>query len=401
MPLDKIAFWTCIGLVAYTYIVYPVSIWLMAKLFAKASWENDDSAGDRREPPMVSMIIAAHKEEKVILDRLNNAVLMDYPADRFEIIIGCDGQEDLTGALVGSFGDSRVRLIQFPRQRGKSSVLNDCVMQAKGEVVVFSDANTMMAPDAVRKLVKPFRDPKVGGVCGELVLTDPTTGQNVDGIYWRFENFIKRSEGRLGALLGVNGAIYAIRKDLYEPIPTNTIVDDFLIGMSVHRRGYRLIYEPRAVAHEETALSIRSEFDRRSRIGAGAFQSLTWLWPMLNPLRGRVAIAFMSHKLLRWFCPGFLFLAVLTNVRLMAEPFYLRILLLHELFYLSAMIGLVFTLGRPWNRMMRLPGMFVGMNAALAVGFWRWLTGKQGGTWKRTERSTDSDSTQQRKTVLK
>ena len=336
---------------------------------------------------MVSLIIAAYKEEKVILPRLVNATLLDYPPDRLEIIVGVDGKEDTTGELVSEFSDSRVRLLQYPVRRGKASVLNDTVPQARGEIVIFSDANTMTQPDSIKQLVRHFNDERVGAVCGKLELIDPASGQNVDGVYWKYENFLKRCEGRLNGLLGVNGGIYALRKELYEPIPTNAIVDDFLIGMRVHLRGRRLVYDPSAVALEETPDTIGQEFQRRSRIGAGGFQSLQWLWPLLNPLRGWIAFTFWSHKIARWLCPLLMIGALVANVGLMSQPLYRSLLIAQEAFYLVAVIGKVWLTDNRLPRSLRLPAMFVSMNVALLAGLWRSLRGIRGGTWKRTERT--------------
>lgn len=395
MNAFELLFWSSVGLTAYTYVGYPVLIRVLARLFPQRSSRSMSDRAPRPgvagsdSLPFVSLVIAAYREESVILERLNNAMQLDWPADRLEVLIGCDGDEDLTGELVRAFGDSRVKLLQYPRRRGKASVLNDTIPQARGEIVVLSDANTMMQPDAIRQLARHFEDPEVGGVCGRLVLVDSLSGQNVDGLYWKYENYLKQQEGRFGAVLGVNGAIYAMRKELYQPIPANTIIDDFLIGMRIHRTGHTLLYDETAVAIEETPPHIRDEFHRRSRIGAGGFQSLMWLWPLLSPMHGKVAFALWSHKVLRWFCPAFLLTAMFSNVVLAGDPFYLRVLLVHEMFYLVALAGMLWLQGHRAARWLRLPAMFVSMNAALAVGFWRWLSGIRGGTWKRTERSAE------------
>ena len=399
MKILELILWCSAGATVYTYLVYPVLIRLLAKSFPQRAGatvaRHRTGAADSSVPeelPFVSLVIAAYREETVILDRLHNAMQLDWPADRFEVLIGCDGDEDLTGELVRSFGDSRVRLVQYPQRRGKASVLNDTIPRARGDIIVLSDANTMMQPDAICQLARHFADPEVGGVCGKLELIDSLSGRNVDGLYWRYENFLKRQEGRFGAVLGVNGAIYAMRKELFTPIPANTIIDDFLIGMRIHRTGRRLLFDESAIAREETPPHIRDEFHRRSRIGAGGFQSLVWLWPLLSPLYGRVAFALWSHKVLRWFCPAFLVAAMFSNLLLAGDPFYLRVLLVHELFYLVALAGMLWMQGHRAARWMRLPAMFVSMNAALAVGFWRWLGGIRGGTWKRTERTAEPSS---------
>ncbi|MDB5385253.1 MAG: glycosyl transferase family 2, partial [Planctomycetaceae bacterium] len=261
MNAFEILFWTCAIGVSYTYLGYPILVWLISRRYPDPVLEAQN-AFPPTEWPRVSLIIAAYKEEKVILPRLVNATLLDYPPEMLEILVGVDGQEDCTGELVESFIDSRIRLVQYPQRRGKASVLNDTVPQAQGEILVFSDANTMTKPDSLKHLVRHFRDSQVGSVCGKLELVDSASGQNVDGIYWKYENFLKGCESRINGLLGVNGGIYALRKELYEAIPTNAIVDDFLIGMRVHLQYKRLIYDPTAVALEETPDTIQQEFQR-------------------------------------------------------------------------------------------------------------------------------------------
>lgn len=402
----EIIFWGSIGVVAYVYAAYPLIVWAWSKTVADPALRVTRSLSKRMlsryarftkignaEPawPTVSLIIAAYKEEDVIMQRLHNAVMADYPADKLEIIVGCDGDEDGTGELVSTFEDPRIHLLQFPRRRGKASVLNDCVPQARGEIVIFSDANTMFDPQAIRRLVRHFQDDNVGGVCGKLVLVDAVTGNNVDGMYWKYENVMKRAEGKLGVLLGFNGAIYAIRRELYEPIPPQTIIDDFLIGMRIHLAEKKVIYDESALAAEETAPHVQAEFHRRARIGAGGFQSLSWLWPLLLPHRGRLAWAFWSHKVLRWMCPLFLALIAISNVLLISDPLYARLLLVQELFYSTAIFGLFFSDGRRYQRYLKVQALFVSVNAALFVGFFRWYRGIKNGTWKRTERTVAAE----------
>ena len=383
--LMQFLFWSSLALIVYAYVGYPLILWLWTRRLKKQTEEiNTPSNGPL---PRVSIVIAAYKEEAVILERLNNLAKLDYPSDRLEILIGCDGDEDLTGELVRSYDNEQIRLIQFEQRRGKASVLNDCVPQATGEIIVFSDANTNMEPRCIKQLVRHFQDASVGGVCGQLILEDPATGKNVDGLYWRYENFLKLCETKIGAVLGVNGAIYALRKSLYFPIPPETIIDDFLIGMRVHLTGSRLVFDDSAIAREETATSVQAEFKRRIRIGTGAFQSLKYLKGLLNPKYGSIAFAFCSHKLLRWLCPAFMALVLATNLCLIQNPIYQISLLMQGLFYLSAFVGMKLVKGNHLLRLCRVPGMFVQMNLALAIGFFRWLFVAQTGTWDRTERS--------------
>jgi cellulose synthase/poly-beta-1,6-N-acetylglucosamine synthase-like glycosyltransferase len=282
----------------------------------------------------------------------------------------------------------------FPVRRGKASVLNDVVPQATGDVIVFSDANTLFERSALKNLVRHFDNASVGGVVGRLVLVDPESGSNADGLYWKFENFLKGCEGRLGAVLGANGGIYAIRRDQYRPIPPNTILDDFLIGMRVHETGKRLLYDKTALAFEETPTTVGAEFKRRARIGAGGYQSLGQLGHLLSPLRGWLAFAFWSHKVLRWSCPVALALALVCNGLLAwssplnGSVLYGSLLAVQSLLYVLALATSCFErLPGVW-KVLRLPEMFVQMNLALAVGFVRFVRGIRGGTWTRTERNS-------------
>jgi cellulose synthase/poly-beta-1,6-N-acetylglucosamine synthase-like glycosyltransferase len=342
------------------------------------------------EWPTVSLLIAALNEEKWIEQRVENALEQDYPADKLQIVVASDGSTDRTAAIVGKLAErypGRIVLHDFAQRRGKASVLNALLPTLTGQFVALSDANTFFDRAAVKNLVRWFADDQVVAVCGRLELLDAATGRNVDGLYWRYENFLKRCEARLGALLGANGAVYAIRREQYVPIPGDTIIDDFVIPllMKLRSRG-RIVYDAEAVATEECPPHVGDEFRRRARIGAGGFQSLVRLWPLALPTAGWTSLAFVSHKVLRWFAPLLLIVALLANVALLAQPLYQALLAVQLAFYAAAAIGYVVPGNGTLPRWLRLTTMFASMNAALAVGFWRWLAGSQGGTWQRTAR---------------
>ncbi|QJW98072.1 glycosyltransferase family 2 protein [Frigoriglobus tundricola] len=393
-----LCFWACLLLVAFAYAVYPLLIFVFACLFGRAAGvspaigrEPDGAAGERGAPaPAVSLLIAAHNEEAAIEARILNALALDYPAGRLEIVIASDGSTDGTDDIVRRYAGRGVRLLAYAVNQGKAVVLDKSVPRLAGQIVILSDANTHMEPDAARRLVAWFADPAVGVVCGRLVLTDARTGKNADGLYWKYETFLKKCESRLGALLGSNGAIYAIRKDLFPGVSPGTIIDDFVIPLAAKRRsGCRILYDTRAVAHEETAPTLRAEFRRRVRIGAGGFQSIGLLWPLLLPTNGWVAFTFFSHKVLRWACPFFLIGMLVANVALLGTRPYDFTLAAQGGFYLLAALGNWVPTRPRFLKCLRLPTMFVSMNAALFLGFFRWFFGQQGGTWKRTERAPD------------
>lgn len=384
-------FWVCLSSVLFAYLVYPALIFVLSRIVGRAParpTQADESL------PTISLLIAAHNEEADIEARILNALALDYPAGKLEIVIASDGSTDATNDIVRRYADRGVRLIAYSLNQGKATVLDKSVPRLTGEIVLLSDANTHMKADAARLLAAWFADPEVGVVCGRLVLTDPHTGGNVDGMYWKYETFLKKCESRLGALLGSNGAIYAIRKNLFPRVRPSTIIDDFVIPLEAKRRsGCRIVYDSDAVANEETAPTMRAEFRRRVRIGAGGFQSIGLLWPLLSPTNGWVALTFFCHKVLRWACPFFLLGMLVTNALLLGDPLYNLLMVGQIAFYLLALAGHWLPSRPKCLRVLRLPTMFVSMNAALFLGFFRWAFGRQKGTWKRTDRGS-GDPTQ-------
>jgi Glycosyltransferases, probably involved in cell wall biogenesis len=382
MLMIEVAFWICLSLIAYAYAGYPLTVWVAARLFGGLPTR---PRLDAAEFPFVSILIAAHNEEAVIAERLRNALAVDYPADRLEVVVASDGSTDRTTEIVGACVDPRVRLLHSPLRRGKARVLNAALKALRGEIVLLTDANTFIESNALRQIVPWFADSATGVVCGRLVLTDGASGANSDGLYWRYETFMKECEGRLGALLGANGAIYAIRRSEFSGINGGTIVDDLVIPLVMHlRTGCRIVYDPSAVAREETAPSLTTEFRRRARIGAGGFHSLSLVGGIALPRHGWLAFSFISHKLLRWLCPFWMLGALATNAMLADDPFYRLLLAVQLLGYGLSALG--------WHhrthgwRVVRLSTMFTTMNAALLVGFWMWASGTQTGIWQRTAR---------------
>ena len=394
MTLLQVTFWTCAALVLYTYAAYPAVVWFLSRLFGRAPRPPAAHDGDL---PTVTLLIAAHNEEAVIAARLDNALGADYPSDRYQVVVASDGSSDGTATVVSRYSDRHVRLLDYKTRRGKASVLNIAMAEVDCELVLLSDANTHLEPGAVRRLARWFADPAVGAVCGRLVLTDPATGANADGLYWKYETFLKKCESRLGALLGSNGAIYAIRRKSYVPIPGDTIVDDFVIPLLAKLRagaeavpgaatGYQIIYDDEAVATEETAPDVGAEFRRRARIGAGGFQAIVLLRRLLHPGQGWVAFTFFSHKVLRWLCPFFLIGLLLASGLLWEHRFYRYALAAQITFYAAAQIPEHLPTRLKFLKPLRLATLFTNMNLALLVGFCRWLRGAQKGTWERTAR---------------
>jgi len=268
MDSHQVLFWASVLLLGYTYLGYPVLIWVWAALRSRPPHPEDAE-------PTVSLVIVAHNEATRIIGRLENLLSLDYPRDRLEILLASDGSTDGTAARARAYEQAGVRIIAFETRRGKPAVLNDLIPKVQGEIVVLSDARQRFEAGALRALVGPFADPHVGAVSGELMLTDNAAGTAVGegvGFYWRYEKFIRRNESRVDSAVGATGAIYAFRRNLFESIPEDTIGDDLLIPMRIVRRGYRVFFEAGARAYDRAAATAGEEFRRKVRTIVGYFQ---------------------------------------------------------------------------------------------------------------------------------
>jgi cellulose synthase/poly-beta-1,6-N-acetylglucosamine synthase-like glycosyltransferase len=362
--------------VLYSYTIYPLLLALLP------GWR-EAPRSDAGECRSLSILLSVYNEEKHIAARIDNLLALDYPADKVQVLIGSDGSTDRTDDLVRQCSSPRIELHAFSPRRGKPSVLNRLVVLAQGDLLVFTDANTMFAPDALRKLVRHFADPKIGGVCGRLVFPSASTKTH-ETPYWKLETYLKQRESAIDSCLGANGGIYAIRRTAWPGIPNNTLIDDFVIGMRVREQGLRLIYDAEAIATEELPQSVSHEMTRRIRIGAGGFQALLLCWRSLLPWRGVYTFAFWSHKVLRWLSPFFMLTGLVSNIVLLPHPLFAVLLALQLTFYALALVGAV-RRGRKFV-LFSGPYYFVTINLALLLGFFRFITHTQQAAWKRTAR---------------
>ena len=394
MTALKIVFWAAAGLALYTYFGYPLLLLVVTAfvqtardlrfLFRRSSRRSAPIPDD--ELPSVSLLIPAHNEEAAVAAKIENSLALDYPADKLEIIVASDGSGDRTNEIAESFAERGVKLAAYEQRRGKPSVINDTVERATGDIVLLSDATTMIDRDAIRNIVRHFDDPKVGAVNGELRFASPEQGHRGEGLYWRYEVMIKFMENRLGVVLGSSGALCAIRKSIYRPIPAECICDDFVITLNAMIDGYRAVYDPEARSAEETAASVEMESSRRERIGAGNFQALHYTARLLNPLRGWPALCYLSHKIFKWITWLFLAAALAANIPLAGERLYLVLLIIQVCFYGLAALGGVPVRIPVLSKVARIPHYFIAMHVALFRGFLRYLRGTQKVAWQREHR---------------
>ncbi|MDH3217795.1 MAG: glycosyltransferase family 2 protein [Candidatus Krumholzibacteria bacterium] len=384
-------------IVVYTYLIYPIL--LLALHAGKTVADNirylitrrgrriADRAGfPVEELPTVSFLVAARNEEEILSEKIQNFFDIDYPHDKMELLIGSDASSDNTVEIAKSCRDARVRVFDFEERSGKIGVLQKLVPEAQGDIVVLSDTNTFLRRPALRMLIRPFADPRVGAVCGELRLEAPDGTLQSEGAYWRYETILKTLENSFGCVLGANGGNYAVRRSLFPEIAGDTIIEDFVIPLKIRGAGYKTPFEPEALAVERNPVDVTAEFRRRVRIGAGDAQSVSMIYPLLSPKHGMLAFALWSHKILRWLVPFALIVAVASNLALVDRPFFVVTLVLQLLLYVAAGVG--------WYRQVRgkppgvvgLPLMFVLLNAALAVGYVQFFTGRHKVSWDRTKR---------------
>jgi len=372
-----IPFWISILILGYTYLGYPALIWLWARLRPRTL-----CAG--RHEPKVTVLVVAYNEGRRIAERLENLLTLDYPKELLEIILASDGSTDDTVERAGAYRQAGVTIAAYKTRRGKPAVLNELVPKAQGEIVVLADARQRFDRDVLRVLVGSFADPRVGAVSGELILTPNAAGTSVGqgvGFYWRYEKSVRRHESRVNSTVGVTGAIYAIRRNLFEPIPRDTLIDDVLIPMRVVARGYRVLFESRAHAYDRVAATPGEEFTRKVRTVAGNFQLFTREFWLLNPFRNRLWLQVLSHKGLRLLSPVFFLTALGTNLLVVSSPLYAWTLGGQILFYAAALGGYSLRNSSKQIRLLSVPYVICLFQWATIVAFFRFVTGRQSVQW--------------------
>jgi cellulose synthase/poly-beta-1,6-N-acetylglucosamine synthase-like glycosyltransferase len=373
----QILFWTSLAGLFYTFAGYPLLMFILAPRKSAAGEPVGAEA-----PFTVTVVIAAHNEESRILPRVENLLASDYPADRLEIIVVSDGSTDQTSLKIRSLDNPRVRVIDQPQRSGKAHALNLAVAAAGGQRVVFADARQRFDRAAIAALAAHFRRPETGAVSGELLI-DPAGSAAGGGIdaYWRLEKLLRFSEARRDSTIGCTGAIYAIRRELYRPIPDDTILDDVVIPMQIAVQGRRVAFEPGARAYDPQALEPAREAVRKRRTLAGNYQMLFRYPAWLLPWRDRLWWQLLSHKYLRLAAPFLLLLQLASNTFLLrTSALYAGWWGLQVIFYGLAACGLA--LRQSKARIVSLPAGFVFLNWMALAGLWHYLTRKNRFAWE-------------------
>jgi biofilm PGA synthesis N-glycosyltransferase PgaC len=376
-----VVFAGAVALIAYTFVGYPALVAALARLRPRPL-----RASEQIEP-LVSLIVVAHNEEAVIGERLRNCLAIDYPRERLELIVAADGSDDGTAAVARGFDG--VKVLHQPERRGKLHAMNRAAQSARGDVLVFSDANNRYGRETLRALVAPFADPSVGLVTGRKAIDD-SSGRGLDkaeGLYWCYESRLKEWESRSGSVTAVAGEIIAFRREAFPEAPPGSIVDDFAQAMLAAAAGWRIVYAPAAVSLEAASATIDDEATRRARIVSGRGQALVRLLPLVARRNPRYAFRVVSHKGLRPLVPYAIVAAALSSLPLVGSRRWARAAVgAQAVFYSAAVAGLVAErIGRR-SRLLYLPYWFCRMNLATLAGLADFARGRHDAVWVRVRR---------------
>ena len=387
----KVLFWICLILVFYTYLGYGMLLWLLVSIKRliygkpkKQELPTDD------ELPEVTLMICAYNEQDIVESKMENTHQIDYP--KLKVVWVTDGSNDQTNDYLAKYHD--VEVIYSPERRGKTAALNHGLALVQSELVVMTDANTMLNPESIQEIVRCFMDPKVACVAGEKRVAARHEGQAAaesEGLYWKYESTLKRWDGELYSAMGAAGELCAIRRSLYEPMPENALLDDFVMSLGMVDKGYKIAYTSEAYAMEYGSANLEEESKRKRRIAAGGLQSIWWLRSMLNPLHQPVvAFQFISHRVLRWsITPIALLLLIPLNVLLVflkAGAVYNWIWVLQILFYIAAFLGYLLERKGKKNKFLYIPYYFLFMNLNVFKGMAYLKSHKSSGAWEKAKR---------------
>lgn len=386
----ELVFWISLIVLFYSYLGYGLIIFLLNNIRVLFSVTKKPSQTERLP---VTMIITAYNEANLLAQKISNTLAIDYPPDKLSILFVTDGSSDSSAELISKF--PAIQLMHLAERRGKYAAVKRAMQQVRTPIVVFSDANTMLNPECINRIVTHYADPMVGGVAGEKKILRNNYASAVgeaEGLYWQYESFMKRQDAELYTVVGAAGELFSIRSSLFKPLDEDIILDDFVISMHVCLQGYKIRYEPDAFATELPSASLKEEEKRKVRISAGAYQSLRLLRGIMNPFRHPLlSFQFISRRLFRWvFCPALLLALIVSNSWIVlfgpGHRLYELLLIGQVLFYFFALSGWLFVRSGKRAGLFTIPFYFVFMNYCLVKGFVRYISGKQSVLWEKSIR---------------
>ena len=392
MRILEFIFWISLFIIFYTYLGYGILLYLLVKI--KECFHRTVIPEQEGGLPEVTLFIAAYNEEAVVAEKMNNTLSLDYPKDKLRIMWVTDGSNDRTGELLSAYPG--VDVLHQPQRSGKTAALNRGMAYVHTPIVVFTDANTMINREALREIVACFRDKKVGCVAGEkriAVQDKDAAAAGGEGIYWKYESCLKSLDSRLYTAVGAAGGLFAVRRELFEEMENDTLLDDFILSLRIAGKGYKIAYCDAAYAVESGSADMHEEEKRKVRIAAGGLQSIMRLRYLLNPFRyGMLTFQYVSHRVLRWsLTPILLFLLFPVNIILALGTgsfIYWLLLVLQCLFYISGLWGYYLSTKSIKNKFLFIPYYFLFMNVNVIRGFF-YLRKKRGtGVWEKAKRNS-------------
>lgn len=394
MGIAIVVFWICFFLVFYTYLGYGILLMVLLKV-KKILKGSPNSFFLQEFYPSVTLLVAAYNEEQDIAQKIQNSLSLNYPKDKIHFLFVTDGSNDKTPQIVAQFPE--VQLLHEPERKGKIAAVARSMAYVNSEATVFTDANTMLNPDAVLNLVRHYQRPDVGGVAGEKRVVSPETDAAAgagEGFYWKYESALKKWDSELYSVVGAAGELFSIRTSLFEHVPPDTLIEDFYMTLRIAQRGYRVVYEPEAFATEPPSANSGEELKRKIRIAAGGIQAIVRLKALLNPFKyGVLSFQYISHRVLRWtLTPLALLVLLFSNMVLALEGyfFYQLVLAGQLLFYGLALVGYWLESRQIKAKAFFVPYYFTMMNYAVFAGFFRFIRGRQSVLWERAQRQTAS-----------
>lgn len=384
-------FWSCFLLVIYTYIGYGILLRLLLGIKRWRTKNNYLERIDSNNLPNVTLLVAAYNEADCIAQKIHNSLALDYPPDRIKLLFVTDGSSDETPNIVSQY--PQIQLLHTAARSGKIAAVHRSMAYVTTPYVVFTDANTLLNPDAIQQIVRHYNNPKVGAVAGEKRVqseaADSASGAG-EGFYWRYESTLKKWDSELYSVVGAAGELFSIRTSLYEAVPPDTIIEDFYMTLRIAQQGYRVIYEPLACATELPSASSGEELKRKIRIAAGGWQAISRLLPLLNVFKyGVLSFQYISHRVLRWtITPLALLLTFLLNIPLayFVGGLYTWLFIAQMLFYFLAFMGYLLEKKKVKIKAFFIPFYFVMMNYAVFAGFARFGRGSQSVVWEKAKR---------------
>ena len=380
-------FWTSTLIILYTFIGYGIIITLLAamkKQKALASLTDEDL-------PEVTLMVAAYNEKDIIAEKVENCLALDYPADKLRLLFVTDGSDDGTPEILQHL--PHVEVLHQPTRKGKIAAVNRAMNFVDTELVVFTDANVMINKPGVRNMVRHFQSNLVGAVSGEkCVLSQAADGASAagEGLYWKYASYLKRKDAEWHSLVGAAGELFAIRTALFEPVKTDCLIEDFVMTMGIAASGYKVAYEPEAIASETASANMEEEAKRKVRIAAGGIQAIGKLSGIVRPDKDwKLFFQYISHRVLRWtLMPIAMLAALASNIWLwQSGSFYLVALMGQIAFYLVAFLGYIWQDRKISIKGFFCPYYFVFMHLCIVKGWWRQLKGKQQVTWQKAQRA--------------